>query len=664
MPLPVELPTSKHFNEELRDDISHYVRDRLESLTGGLRDLRDSKITQWRRIYYGMPREKTKSFPWQGASNLIVQLAGSFVDQLKAKILMSTFGVDPLWEVDLNGDWPREEHAEEQRQALQDWLAFSGLEPSYLNLLPKYSAWVSTIIRYGLGAIKLLPERSVEQVAASINSSGKVSFEERVRHDGPVALPLIFEDFLIPLTVAELERSSFTAQRARVSKFDLQLLLQDKTYDKAAVKKVLLVPDRSGPDRSTQQIEMDMGARNSTASNGEDIASEWDIYECYFPYSVHGKRFQLIETYHLGSQTSLKQVFNWLPENSTPFIKGVLGYDGERNYGFGFCEMLKDYQEEVSAIHNRRGDASTLSNTNIFRVSSGTQLDSQFSVYPNAVFPGEAGAFEVIPLGRQANETIKDEQMTLQLATDRAGIGPSSSGSGAGTVNKKGSYSAMGTFASMQEGDTRANLNKTEFKQSHYMLGRQKVLYDAFFGIPDSDLKAFGKQSKFLKMALENIQKKRLSLPIRAATGSINKEIEKQNLMLLTNNLRAHWQMVAQLLQSADNPMVSPTQKDYLLQTIQAGNWLMLKVAKDFGIPDPTPAVPTPAGIEIEAEMTHKQVTQQKAQQIAQQIMQDQQQRQGQQPQSQGGQPPQPQAQGGQPQLPAQAGPPPEGTVQ
>lgn len=646
---------SKHFPKERLDEIAKYNFDRLDALKQSLFSLREQKITQWRRIYTGMPREKSKSFPWQNASNLVVQLVGAFTSQLQAKVLQAVFGIDDLFQVGLIGDWKREEHAEEQRQALQDWLTYSGMDPACLNLLPKYMAWTSTIIRYGMGAIKLMPERVVEQVAASIGSNGKVVFNERVRHDGPVALPLIFEDFLIPLTVAEIERSPFTAQRARMSRFDLELMKHDDTYDKTAIEDVLKTPDRQGPENTTRELEMDQGAQ---AGSGGITQEEWDIYECYFPYTVAGKTFHLITTVHLGMKKTLKRVFNWLPENSVPYIKGVIGYDGERSYGFGFCEMLKDYQEEVSAIHNRRGDASTLSNTNIFRVAGGTQLDSQFSVYPNAIFPGEDGSFEVIPLGRQANETIKDEQMTLQLATDRAGIGPSSSGSGAGTVNKKGSYSAMGTYATMQEGDTRANLNKTEFKQAHTLLGRQKILYDATFGIPEETLKAFGQQGKYLQQALDNVKKKRLILPVRASTGSINKEVEKQNLMLLLNNTRAHWQMVAQMLQAAENPMLSPMQKDYLLQTVQAGNLLMIKIAKDFGINDPSAIIPDPAGIEVASTVAHQTAEHTMAQQIAQQIQQSQPQQGGQ------GKP-----QGGQPQLPAQTGQPegqqpPQGPVQ
>ena len=130
--------------------------------------------------------------------------------------------------------------------------------------------------------------------------------------------------------------------------------------------------------------------------------------------------------------------------------------------------------------------------------------------------------------------------------------------------------------------------------------------------------------------------------------------------MLLLNNTRAHWQMVAQMLQAAENPMLSPMQKDYLLQTVQAGNLLMIKIAKDFGILDPSAIIPDPAGIEVAATVAHQTAEHTMAQQIAQQIQQSQQQQGGQQQQPQQGQQP-PQGK-----FPAQTGgqAPPEGPVQ
>lgn len=605
MPIPAEIPITKHFNPERVLGIEKYAADRLESLVRGLRDIRVDKIKRWRKIYDGTPKEKSKSFPWQNASNLIVQVVGSFADQLVAKIVMSEFGVDPIFPAEVVGDFEREDHAEDQRGAVETWMQLVSLEPSYLNLIPKYTIWTRTFVKYGFGAIKLMPEKVIEKVAM-VEDGGRAQFDNWVRREGPVCLPIMFEDFLMPATTVELERAPIIAQRARMQRFQVEQLRHDRTYDRKMLTEILKNPTRTGPSDTQREIENETGARTDSDVTQE----EWDIYELHFPYNVLGDRFQLIVTGCADDAGSnfkpIKSVFNWLPDNSLPYLGARLGNDGERAYGKGFCEMLRDYQEEVSAIHNRRGDAATAANTNIFRFSPGQQLDAQFSIFPMAGITAEKDGFEVVPLGRTANETIKDEQLVLQEAQDRAGVGASSSGQGSGTVSKKGAYSAMGTFAVMQEGNTRANLNVTEFRQSHYTFGRLALLYYAHFGVPRRDLKALGKMGETLEKALENVKQGRIIIPIRAATGSVNKEVEKQNLMLLLNNMRAHWQMVDQLMQKAANPQAPPEMQDYVLQVILSSNWLMKKICKDFGISDPSQALPEPLGIQDKADKFKK----------------------------------------------------------
>jgi hypothetical protein len=629
MPIPAEVPISHVFSDTRVADIEGYAKDRIQSLVRGLRGIREEKISKWRKVYAGTPREKTKSFPWQNASNVVIQLVGSYVDQLVAKIVMGSVAMEPLYVAELVGEFDQQQRAEMQRVAVEEWLSYRMLEPSQVNYLPKAVIWIRNMVRYGFGSIKVIPEKVVEQV---VTDGG--GFREYVRHNGPVAYPIMFEDFLMPSTTIEIERAPFIAQRARCERFEIEAMLHDPSYNRKRIQEALKSPTRQGPDRNQQQIENETGAK---VDMGNPVVDQWDVYECYFPYQVGGKKFQLVETCITDDNAEnpqwIKGVFNWLPDNSLPYIGARLGSDGERAYGFGFCEMLKDYQEEVTAIHNRRGDASTLANTNLIRIDTGQQIDTQFSIFPNATVPAAKDAIEVIPLGRTANETIGDENMTLELAQDRAGVGPSSSGAGGGTVNKKGSYSAMGTMATMQEGNSRSNLNVTEFRQSHYCFGRLTLLYDAHFGVDERDMKALGKQAQFLQKALDNVKSGSIILPIRAATGSVNKEIEKQNLMLLLNNWRSHVQMVTQLMQQMSNPLAPPELTDYVGNVILASNVLMTKICRDFNFTDPSAILPEPLGIqdkidEIEDQGRIKQI--QKALQLSMPALQQQSQGQGQ----------------------------------
>jgi hypothetical protein len=87
-----------------------------------------------------------------------------------------------------------------------------------------------------------------------------------------------------------------------------------------------------------------------------------------------------------------------------------------------------------------------------------------------------------------------------------------------------------------------------------------------------------------LTQALELYKQKKLALPIYAATASVNREVEKQNDMLLVNMARQHYQMVATMLQQISNPMIPPPIKQYLQEAMESANALMRMVFRHFDV--------------------------------------------------------------------------------
>lgn len=606
MPLPAAIPVQKHLtNKEDITALEKYVDDNIRSLKSQWKQLQDTKITAWRRVYRGVPKEKYKSFPWKNAANLVPRIVSSFTDQLTARLVMGLYGTDPLFAAGLLGTFDEGEKAEEQRDAVERFLTNNGKSPEELNLFYAEYAWFHNANKYGFNALKHTWDHVVEQVAEA-ETGGDVVFRDHTKYDGPRPTSILFEKFMCPLNVADFRQANFLVHINTLKEMDLLDRKARKLYPDAKVDAVLKSPDRYGPVQSQKEMEDDINASSSSHQQ-----KEWDLYECWFPYIVKGKRFSIIATYHIPSNTMLRCTFNFLPDNMVPFKLARLGTDGESIMGMGFCELLGVYQEEIAQIHNQRRDSGTLANTTIIRASRASQLDTNFSVYPMAVLPGEDGEFSFEQIGRPTTETIKEEQMTLQLCQDAAGVGPSSSGSGAGTVNKKGSFSAMGTFATNQEGNTRANLHQTSSRFSHLTLGNDLLKLYAHLGVDKKKMAAMGKMGEMLSKALENVRNGRLCIPIYAATGSVNKEVEKQNKMLMLQHTRAHYQMITQLIAAAANPMTPPDVIEYGWKVADASGRLMNSLLMDFGESDPSQIIPVVDGHAKIVQMQQKQQQQQ-----------------------------------------------------
>lgn len=586
-------PVILKFGPEEEAKRNNYVRENLETLVRDLKDLRENKIKKWRKLKDGSPEQEKKTFPWRGASNIVIQVIASNIDTLLAQVMASIYETSPLWPIALVGEWPLEEESEEQRCAVEEFMTLMGTEPNELDLYRVESKLFDGAIGYGFSVAKVPWVTEYESVCIG-DYRGTPIYREDKKKDGPSPDVIPFEDFGCTPTAATLDDARFKFHVLHLTKWDLQERAFTGRYDKAKVDSILSSPDRGGVDQVKRE-QLAAAGVNQTDSN---LNETWDIYECHYTYWVRtqgeNRKLNIIEFFHLGTKTSLRAVHNWYPNNQDIFVGAQLGYTDRGIYELGYCEMLEHAQKELTAEHNRYADNETLANTSLFRVDPdvSSRLDSAFSIFPTAVIPARKDEFEVMNIGRAGSNGIERERQTMDLVKMRTGVDNGMSGSGGGVVNpKRGIYSAMGTFATLQAGNRRSNLRSNDMRLAHVMLGQKFLNQYAEFGI-GSKLRYFGDNAKYLRRAFENIKSGKMRIPVRAATASINREQEKQSDMLLVNVLRQHYMGISQTLQNLQQ--APPQVQDYLVNTVVANDFLMKHILRNFGYDDINRLLPEP----------------------------------------------------------------------
>lgn len=581
-------PTPVRLGKDADSVLETYVKDNIRAIKDSLAVLHESKITKWRRLSKGQPLTEKKNFPWPNASNLVVQIIGTCKDILKAAIMASIWDVLPIYHASLVGEWEEKELGEEQRSAVEEAMNYFSSEQEELDLYRVESLWFGETIDFGTSFVKAPFEHLMEVQMVSLDGSKASVAKDVVKKHGPTPVKLPFEDMGYDTKSSTLEECRFKYHIVKLSSYDLEERAFKGIYDRDAVKKIMGSYDTPTTTGAQQQRQQDQGIAETAAPSN----AEYWIYECWFPYFHNGKRYRMIYSYHYKSNTKMRAIYNFYPDNEEPFRMARLGYDDDGILGYGYAEMLEHYQEEIATKHNQRNDAGTLRNTSIARVSRASKLDSIFSLYPGAVVPGEQNEIEIMNLGTATESTVPEEQMSLQLAERRAGIDMGIQASGGGTQNpRKGVYSAMGTFSVMQQSNKRSNLRTTDMRYSHISLGRLVLKLYAYFGLGDKG-RIFGKNEKHLVKALEAVKSGRLNFPVRASTASINRELEKQNDMLLVNVLRQHHMGIAQLMQSVVGGQVPPPLAKYLVKTIRSSDALMHQVLRNFGHDDTSRLLP------------------------------------------------------------------------
>src|SRR5208282_4310559 len=300
------------------------------------------------------------------------------------------------------------------------------------------------------------------------------------------------------------------------------------------------------------------------------------------------KKFRLIAWYHYETKTVMNQVFNFIPENQIPLVRTRLSSGEKGMNGRGLADIGKDAQDEISTAKNQRTDSITWGMLGLNRVNSmNKNIDRNLKVFPGACLPFGEKDFEHYDVGSpaMASLSMENEAAMIAQARERFGIGPAVAGAGAGQMDKKGRYQTGATFMALSDGNTRVNHRTSDFRHSHVKLfGLLTDMYGAMgLGRKGS---LFGLDDKLLGEALNDYLERKVKIPMRAATASANKEITKQNELILNQAMGMYIKETSSLIQAIENAETPPHYKKWLTSIVKSRTRLMQQIIRDFQLSD------------------------------------------------------------------------------
>jgi hypothetical protein len=581
-------------SEEKQTALKRYLKDRIRELKNSMRSLYEEKVVNWRKAYEAVPREEIRQFPFQNASNLVIPLIAIHTDTLLAQIMSSIFKTIPIVYAKVMGEQASE--SQDFKEAYEEFMQYVSIEPEELDLYPVYREGYNECIKYGTVTWKSPWEEVTRDIfiPGGDGSGTAKDFLSRTIYSGPRPQKVPFTGFYIPLTAKNL-KVEFKAHKRIMNSYELEERKFNEIYETEAVKTALASPDRTTPDIEQKEKEATLGAQTYSSFGYR----EWDIWECYVTWRYQDESFapRMIATYHEKSDSLLRVKYDNF--GGEWFVGARMVARDDMYFGSGFAEIIWPFEEGASETYNGYRDNQTVANTRVWRVSPDSKLHEGYRIYPSAMLPAEKDEIEAIAHGDVSSVNLDELRLLLDLAERRSGVSPSQQGFGAGTqTGKRGIYSAMSTLMVMQDSNSRKDLNVSDMRDAHVRLERLLSLQYHIFGRNNAfhkkRLELFGKKAPLIEQALEAIAERKLALPCYSSTASVNKEVEKQNDLMLAQVMARHYQMIATLLGSIQNIMTPPQVKEYFAQVVLASNLLMRDILKNFGKDDVERLVPDP----------------------------------------------------------------------
>lgn len=579
------IPFSLAAGSESERKMKKYLEDHCKSMRQGLSKLHGNDgIIKWRKAYEAVPAKDVREFPFHNASNLVVPIVAIHSDTLLARVMSAVMKTRPLWVLRELGEFAKTA-PKDLRSSLEEFFQYMGLESEELDLYRVYHEWFGEAIQLGTSVLKVPWMKEVIDrygPAGDASGGGVNEWYRETLYEGPRPEKLKYENFFYPVNAPTIEAMDFKYDIINLSRSQLEERRSCGVYKAAAVREVLLQPDRtSAQTQSTAQKEQDAKIRTIPGYGW----AEYDIAECHFKYRVDPEHYaRLIVWYHEKSNQILRSYHHYYPDDI--YIAARLFYRNDMFPGMGFGEILLPFQEEISEIHNGRRDNMTVCNTKVWAVDPDSKLHEGYSIYPSAMLPAKQtmGQKEIEPLefGTPVQGEIDSERLSLELAEKRSGVSPPMQGAGAGSNTKRGVYTAMGTLSLMQEGNTRTDLNITDIRYAHTRVGRLLGLEYGTFGVDDQKLAMFGERGPIIKQGLEAIINRKMALPIYASSASVNREVEKQSSLMLSQIMEKYHNSIAGMLQVINNGMTPEPIVKYTLEAMDCSRNLMASVLRQF----------------------------------------------------------------------------------
>jgi hypothetical protein len=581
---PTEV-TVDTFGKDYYMDLCVFIKDKIAHLDRRLQSFRTEKLPEYVRLYKARPKNKDADWPWPGAANLVIPVIGTACDELLARIMGGIWMYDPLWAATMSGDLPSKD-GEDFKLIIQNFLMDMAYDPQELDLYRVEQSAFHSAIKYGTGII-YSPyefEQQIERVYISggLGEDTPVQSKDNLitKRDGPHPELLPLNRFGFDPSVPKLENMKCFYHIDPLDVWALKDLPSKNPYYKQSdIDYLLNMPD------AVQETEMEreINEQFSIDSSGVDTgAARWYIYTVNFTFLISGKEYSFIARYHKRSEKVLYIIFNNYPKNLTPYQDMKLAYDDESYLGTGFAEMIHMVQKELSNNNNWRTNNRNYAMLGAWRIDPESKLSSMLDVFPGVGIPARKDELEWIKTGQDVGYNDGPDQFHMAIAKERTGVDPASGGTGGGIVNqKRGIYSAAGTSMVMMQQNNRNNLRTGDMRAAHVKLALKFLTMYSNFGI-GTRLKEYGVNAEKLVKALEMFKNGTLGLRIRPASASMNKELERQNDILLSDRLDRFYQSQAQIIQALNTPNLSPDLKQYYLETLLATRASMQTLLRVF----------------------------------------------------------------------------------
>ena len=568
-------PVQIQLEPSLLEDVTNWAVGQVDVAKQARSEL-EVKLNTLTRIYEAKPESERKDFPWPGACNLVVPVAATAVETVFARITGGLFAAHDIYAgIARSSNWGP------AAQPVTDWLNW--VSENVYDAVKVFSRQILSCLKYGSAIIKVPWRTKVRQVNYK-DASGGTTTELVTLHDGPDPefIPLI-DFFWSPDadSTQDIQNCEWIAQRFRL------------TWKQ--IKEMELSGDYIDVDRLTGQVrgqfsEAEIEAQARTGYQPQS-PNDYELFELWGSYPVDdaGTLAELVVTFHLETKTVLSAVYNFYRHQERPFHIARFFLREIGLLGIGLVEMLRDVQDEVTAIHRTRIDNATLANMKVFARTSGANVTFG-DMFPGAILDVEdKDDLTPMDLGNEHSTLLYEEQHTITIGEKRSGVSDYSVGRESSAIGSRAT--ATSTMALLREGARKFEFFIREERTVITNVGHQVVsLYQQFAPQREVHYELFSQEeAKWFQQVMNlppELSRSNIILDVKALDETNSEEMRQQAYMTMLQIVQETYIAIGNAMMVMFNQEAPEPIKQLAIQGAKAASELIKRLLESFGFKD------------------------------------------------------------------------------
>ena len=425
----IQEPSLEIFSsEEIKQDLITYLQKEVGEVAtnSGRSDLIDD-VKEIRRQRLAKPKEKTKDFPWVGASNVVPPMVLQKTNAVATKMMSTLLEKTPLFTYETD-DTRYSKHADAVTRHVQKLLE----SPYGINFYK--GLWPIIYDATSLGTKFLKVPFEVERMKFTKSTESGTEEVDRITKAAPSVKPIAFEDFLTRPEWNDIQKAPWVGVRYYKFLHELKALQQQGHY-----QNVELITGETGKLSDEQEDNLsNVGVKPTGATDEHNYI--YEIYEINVFWDADGDGFDedIIVHFEKNSGTILRAEPNMLGIRDyvrLPYIEIP-----DNLYGLGVGGMLAGLQDEAEALHNMRNDSIMLRLNPPLVVSASSDMGDDKSVYPGKIWETADPTQDAqwFPAPDVGGSSVQAEMLTEAYADKATGASQALSGGDVGGSNRIG----------------------------------------------------------------------------------------------------------------------------------------------------------------------------------------------------------------------------------